>query len=237
MGVAFGLWFLSMLAIPALERRWGWPGLQVGLTATVVLQSLAAVLSLTAVWSTAELGGLALGMIAGGWFAEYVGVTTGLPFGPYSYTSRLQPQVGRVPIVVAIAYLGILVPSWGVADLLAGGYRGPGFVIGSAAAATAWDLFLDAQLVSWRVWEWRNKGGYFGIPWWNFLGWLGVTVSLTVVLQPGRLEPLPLTLIYSTAWVMEVIALLVAWPLRGPALIGGIVMGAIAGGAWLRFLS
>jgi putative membrane protein len=237
MGIALSLWLLAMLATPALERRWGWPGLQVGLTATVALQALAAVLCLAAVWSPAEVGGVALGIVAGGWVAEYVGIQTGLPFGSYTYTPRLQPQVGRVPVVVAVSYLGILVPAWGIADLLVGGSRGPGFLIGSGAAAAAWDLFLDPQLVSWRVWQWRNRGGYFGVPWGNFLGWLCVTVALTVVLQPGPLEPLPLALLYTTAWVMEIIALLVAWPQWGPAFVGGVIMGAAVVSAWLRFLS
>jgi putative membrane protein len=236
-GVVLGLWVLAMLAMPALERRWGWLGLRAGLTAVVCLQSLAAVLNLAAFWSPGDIGRVVVGIVAGGWLAEFLGVTLGFPFGSYRYTCRLQPQVGRVPTWVTIAYVGILVPAWGIADLLVGGNRGPAFVLASAGAATAWDLLLDPQLVSWRVWAWRKKGGYFGIPWGNFLGWLGITAALTLVLQPGRLEPLPLTLIYGTAWFLQVIALLVAWPLRGPAMVGGGIMGAIVIGACLRLLA
>jgi hypothetical protein len=50
------------------------------------------------------------------------------------------------------AYVGVLVPAWGVADLAVRGSRGPEFVIVSAFAATAWDLLIDPLLVSWRVW-------------------------------------------------------------------------------------
>jgi len=227
---------LAALATPVLESRWGWPGLRAGLVATVLFQALAAIFSLAAFWPPATLGGIALGIVAGGWFAEYLGISTGLPFGAYEYTTRLQPQVGGVPILVAIAYLGILMPAWAVADLLLKGSRGPEFAIVSALAATAWDLFLDPQLVSWRIWTWRRSGGYFGIPWQNFLGWLIVTALLTVVLQPGPFNPLPLALLYTTAWILEIIALCVVWPLRGPALVGGVVMGMVAVGAWLRLL-
>ena len=110
------------------------------------------------------------------------------------------------------------------------------FVFASAVVATAWDLLLDPILVSWRVWEWRTKGGYYGIPWRNFLGWLGVTAALTVVLQPGRLDSLPLLILYTGAWLTEVVAMLTLWRLRGPAIVGGVGMDTLVLGAWLGFL-
>jgi len=157
-------------------------------------------------------------------------------FGQYAYTSRLKPQLGGIPIWVAIAYLGILVPAWGVADLLVGGDRGPAFVIASAVVATAADLLLDPILVSWRVWEWRTVGGYFGIPWRNYLGWLTVTAVLTVAARPGRLEPLPLLLLYSAAGITAVLHMWGSWGLRKPAVVGGGVVVVIAVGAWSRLL-
>jgi putative membrane protein len=231
------LWMLTMLITPVLENRWGWPGLRIGLTSTIVLQSLAACIILSQVWPPTQVAMVAFGIVAGGWIVEYVGISTGWPFGNYAYTPRLQPQVGGIPLVIAIAYLGILVPAWGIADFLAVGSRGPTFIIGSAVAATAWDLFLDPQLVYWRVWVWQTKGSYFGIPWRNFVAWLGVTSAFTILFQPSHLEALPLVLIYTTAWIMELIALQIRWSLRGPALVGGIIMGGVVGGAWLRFLS
>lgn len=232
--VVLGLWLLAALSTPALEHRWGWPGLRAGLTATVLLQALVAILCLAAVWPPSRVGAVALGLVVGGLFAEYVGVKTGLLFGPYAYTLRLQPQVGGVPILVAIAYVGVLVPAWGVADRFVGGSRGPAYVLVAALAATAWDLLLDPILVSRQLWRWRTQGGYFGIPWRNFLGWLCVHTALTLVLRPGRLEPDPLILLYTMAWLTEVVALALIWRLRPPAVVGGVVMGAIAVGAWLR---
>jgi putative membrane protein len=235
-GLALALWLLPALAMPALERRWGWPGLRVGIAATVLSQGVAAVLTSAAAWSLAELGKATLGVLACGWLAEYVGVTTGLPFGAYTYTPQLQPQVGSIPVLVALAYVPILIPAWGTADLLVGGSRGPEFVFAGAIAATAWDLLLDPQLVRWGVWRWQSRGGYFGIPWRNYLGWLAVTGAMTSALPPDRLNPQPLAVLYSAACVLEVIALSVLWPCRGPAIVGGVVMGAVAILAWLRVL-
>lgn len=236
MMAALGAWLMVAITSPVLGWRWGWAGLRVGLIAIVLLQAVVAILSLSSIWSSRHVVTAALGICGGGWLAEYLGVTTGKLFGRYSYTARLAPQVGHVPIWVAIAYLGILVPSWGVADLLVAGDRGVAFVVASAVVATATDLLLDPILVSWRVWEWRSASGYFGIPWRNYVGWMGVSAVLTVVLQPGLLSPLPLLLLYSAAGLTGVLGMLIVWRLRGPALVGGSVVGVIAVSAWLRLL-
>lgn len=232
-----GVWLAAALLTPALERRWGWPGLSAGLTVTVWCQVLAVVVILSAVWSASDVLAVTLSLIGGGWVAEYLGINTGVPFGRYRYTPRLRPQVGAVPALVPLAYVGVVVPAWGVADLLVGGSRGVSFVLVSGVVATAWDLLLDPILVSREVWEWRTKGGYFGIPWRNFLGWLLVTWALTVVLRPGPLDPVPLVSLYSIAWLTEVLAMMTVWRLPGPALAGGAVMGLIVACAWLRLLS
>ena len=40
-----------------------------------------------------------------------------------------------------------------------------------SAALTAWDLFLDPQMVGEGYWVWARRGLYRGIPLGNFVGW------------------------------------------------------------------
>ncbi len=68
------------------------------------------------------------------------------------------------------------------------GRRRPrGIALGSAAL-TAWDLFLDPQMVGEGYWTWARRGVYRGIPLTNYLGWfvtgLGVMALLEALLPP-----------------------------------------------------
>jgi hypothetical protein len=53
----------------------------------------------------------------------------------------------RAPLV-PLAWLMMLPPAWAVARLVAGG-PGIAFILTAALAFTAWDLFLDPQMVAW----------------------------------------------------------------------------------------
>jgi uncharacterized membrane protein len=65
-------------------------------------------------------------------------------------------------------------------------------VLGSAAM-TAWDLFLDPQMVGEGYWAWVRRGVYRGIPLSNFAGWfltgLGIMALFEVVLPTTRRDP------------------------------------------------
>ena len=101
------------------------------------------------------------------------------------------------------------------------------FIALSAAAFTAWDLFLDPQMVAWNFWVWDQPGQYFGIPWVNFLGWLLVSALVTVVARPRGLPVLPLLVVYTVTWALQTFGQLFFWGLPGPALMGGVVMGSL----------
>ena len=120
---------------------------------------------------------------------ERVGVATGLPFGRYHYTAALRPQIAGVPVIVPLAWFAMAVPAREVA-----GHRGPMWrriVVGSAAL-TAWDAFLDPQMVTEGYWRWERRGLYRSIPLGNFVGWfvtgLGVMAVLEVLLPVERAD-------------------------------------------------
>ncbi|MEO1058988.1 MAG: carotenoid biosynthesis protein, partial [Actinomycetota bacterium] len=76
---------------------------------------------------------------------ERVGSTTGWPFGRYRYTGRLRPTIGGVPVIVPMAWFALGVPAREVASAVT---QQPArrLAVG-AAALTAWDAFLDPQMV------------------------------------------------------------------------------------------
>lgn len=103
---------------------------------------------------------------------ERVGTRTGMPFGRYAYTAKLQPQIAHVPVIVPLAWFAMGLPSREVAHCALGPRSGPAsrIVLGSLAM-TAWDLFLDPQMVGEGYWAWARRGAYRGIPLTNFVGW------------------------------------------------------------------
>src|SRR5450432_2862658 len=62
------------------------------------------------------------------WLFEEVGVTTGLLYGPYHYTSTLGPWLGSVPVLIPLAWFVLVYSSYGLANLIAN--RLPGGIAG-----------------------------------------------------------------------------------------------------------
>jgi len=219
------LWTLTMICIPIIRWVVGDAVLHWSVIANVVLQVTAVIAVLVA-----HLGGRATARIVAivvplAWLVEFVGSTTGFPFGAYHYTAALAPHLGGVPLVIPLAWLMMLPPAWAVAQHLTGGTNTWRFVLVAAAAFTAWDLFLDPQMVGWGYWVWEEPGGYFGIPWVNFLGWLLASALITAAVRPPRLPFAPLFAIYIITWFLQSVGQFFFWGMPGPALVGFVGMG------------
>jgi putative membrane protein len=170
---------------------------------------------------------------------ERIGTETGLPFGRYSYTAALQPQVAHVPAIVPLAWFAMGLPAREAAHAALGARSTPaGRIVLGSAALTAWDLFLDPQMVGEGYWVWARRGLYRGIPLGNFVGWfltgLGVMTALEALLPPtthsDRSADADGALVgeYTFMGVMETIGF-ARW-FRDPtvAIVGGIGMLPIA---------
>lgn len=227
------VWALAMILLPFVRRLWGERALLRGVAANVLLQAAVVLAILWSAWGGARTLLTALAVLVLGWAVEFAGSSTGVPFGRYHYTDRLQPQLARVPLLIPFAWLMMLPPSWGVAAAIAGGVRGLLFVVLSGLAITAWDFFLDPQMVGWGLWVWERRGGYFGIPWVNFAGWALAASLITALVRPAPLPVAPLVLVYAITWALETVGQLVFWRLYGPALVGFAAMGALLLGVWL----
>jgi lycopene beta-cyclase len=220
-----GAWMLVMLSMPIVVHFFGEPGLVAGIMAGVMLQAGVVLAVLYATWGFRRTLLTSLGVIGLAWFVEAAGSATGFPFGAYAYTARLQPQLAHVPLLIPLAWLMMLPPAWAIGARVVGQSRGFKFIMASALAFTAWDLFLDPQMVAWELWVWADPGGYFGIPWQNFLGWLLASGLITALVRPADLPDGPFLLIYIITWLLSTIGLAIFWGLPGPALAGFVAMG------------
>lgn len=220
-----GAWVLTMISIPIMRWVIGDSVLHWGVIASVLLQAAAVLAVAQAGWGTREtLHVLAL-VLPLAWLVERVGSTTGIPFGAYHYTEALAPLLGGVPLIIPVAWLMMLPAAWGVAAAITGAQSGWRFVAVSAAAFTAWDFFLDPQMVHWGYWVWHEPGGYFGIPWVNFSGWLLASALITWLVRPKPLPQAPLIAIYTITWLLQSVGQALFWNMPGPALVGFFTMG------------
>ncbi|HTT54063.1 MAG TPA: carotenoid biosynthesis protein [Streptosporangiaceae bacterium] len=168
--------------------------------------------------------------------AEWAGTRTGFPFGAYHYTGRLRPAVGGVPLLVPLAWAGMGLPGYAVGQAIT--RHRAGQIAAGAVALTAWDLFLDPQMLRNGFWRWAHPGPYQGVPLTNFAGWLLVSAILMSAcaarLGPGRPHR-GLLASYSVMAVMETAGFAAVFPHGRPAaLAGGLGMAIPAVLAWAR---
>lgn len=242
------VWIATMLLTPIFIFGVGDHLFPVISTVTVLLQLVASLLALRMGYRLRQVAGIVVVSAVLTYLVELLGSKTGWPFGPYHYTDALQPQLFDVPLLIPLAWLMMLPASWGVASLIVGKKRPAWlFAVLSGLVFTAWDLYLDPQMVLKGLWEWHNPSGYFGIPWSNYLGWWLSGIVLTLVLvglgllrsNATGLEQArrPLLFIYSITWVFQVVALGVFWEQPGPALAGFAGMGLFALWGWRKALA
>ncbi|HSH04049.1 MAG TPA: carotenoid biosynthesis protein [Anaerolineae bacterium] len=229
------LWFLLMTSIPIVLWLTTGPLPASLITASVVVQATAVFLLLTHAQglphTLAQLGLISLITFT----AEYIGTHTGLLFGAYTYTDRLQPQLGQVPLLIPLAWFMMLLPAAATIHHL---NLPRHYAIPLAALAlTSWDLLLDPQMVSWDLWQWHNPGLYFGIPLQNFLGWFLTALLLyTLIPFPPKAYPGG-RLLFTLTWFLETFGLALFWGQPGPALIGGTIMGLFVWLSWQPLLT
>lgn len=236
--VSMGIWVLVIVATPIALWTMGQPGLLAALQAGVLTQVVTVLLVLVraGLLRQALLAGAAVPLL--GWLVEVVGQASSFPFGSYQYTPLLQPQLAGVPVLIPLAWLMMMPPAWAMALVIAGAQPGWRARVRRAAVAalafTAWDLFLDPQMVAWNAWVWAVPGVYFGIPLLNFAGWLLVAFCVSLLLAPGSLPLAPLIMIYTVTCVLQTIGQLLFWQLAGPGVAGLAGMGGMLAWAYAR---
>jgi putative membrane protein len=142
---------------------------------------------LMALWLYANAGRrglLAAGCIVGlAGAVEYIGVTTGAPFGRYVYSDALGLKLdGAVPLPIPFAWLLVVPGALGAAQLAGVPWRW----LSSAAALLAllFDLLLEPFAVYiMDYWRWLDRGPYYGVPTANFIAWAVTGFVLAAITQ------------------------------------------------------
>ncbi|WP_338738274.1 bisanhydrobacterioruberin hydratase [Haloplanus salilacus] len=124
------------------------------------------------------------GLCAYAYAVEYVGVTTGWPYGEFHYTVDLGPTVGGIPLALPVFFLPLVLNGYLLCLLLLGDRAGRVAVRLPVVVATVvlMDLVLDPGAVALGFWTYANGGAFYGVPRSNFLGWVGsATLSVLVL--------------------------------------------------------
>ncbi|WP_042202371.1 carotenoid biosynthesis protein [Paenibacillus camerounensis] len=122
---------------------------------------------------------------------EWLGVHTGHLFGSYSYSDILGPLVYGVPVTLGFAWIAVV----GNAVLLSRDFGQSGWrlLLLRAAQVGFWtvllDLVLDPVAHARGFWTWGDGGGFYGVPWSNFAGWLIAGSLLSFFVPAVRISP------------------------------------------------
>lgn len=132
-----------------------------------------------------QIGWLPLGVFfaaafAVSWTYESLSIATGFPFGHYHYTDKMGPKLGTVPLLIMPAYFCVCYVSWYIAQALLDRFAHEPDTLQTwvqpllaALIMVMWDMSMDpARSTVAGAWSWRQGGGYFGVPFVNFMGWL-----------------------------------------------------------------
>ncbi len=115
---------------------------------------------------------------------EYIGATTGFPYGEFSYEVSLGPMLlDTIPLALPLFFVPLVINSYLLCLLLLGDRADPLAVRIPVIAATvvAVDLVLDPAAVALGFWEFAD-GGYYGVPPSNYAGWvLSATVATILI--------------------------------------------------------
>jgi putative membrane protein len=115
---------------------------------------------------------------------EYIGATTGFPYGDFAYDIPLGPMLfDTIPVGLPVFFLPLVLNSYLLCLLLLGerakstAVRLPAVI----AAILAVDLVLDPAAVALGFWSFGG-GVYYGVPLSNYVGWvLSATVATLLV--------------------------------------------------------
>jgi putative membrane protein len=115
---------------------------------------------------------------------ELVGVTTGWPYGEFTYLVELGPMLlGQIPLGLPVFFFPLVLNSYLLVLLLLGdaARSTPIRLGGTLSVVMLMDLVLDPGAVGLGFWQYAAENGYYGVPYTNFAGWvLSGTISVWV---------------------------------------------------------
>jgi len=102
---------------------------------------------------------------------EFVGVTTGFPYGGFHYGIELGPMLlGTVPLALPLFFVPLVFNAYLLAILSGYAEKRLPRVLGALLTLLLVDLVLDPGAVALGFWTY-DAGTYYGVPASNYLGW------------------------------------------------------------------
>lgn len=137
------------------------------LAGTLIMRlPLAAALARLVTRRTAAWMGL---LVAYSYAIEWVGVTTGWPYGAFTYGVDLGPMVAGIPVGLPVFFVPLVVNAYLLALLVT--RRRVVTLAVALGLVLAIDLVLDPAAVALGFWAYE-AGAYYGVPASNYAGWL-----------------------------------------------------------------
>lgn len=169
----------------------------------------------------------------GGMGIEWIGVHTNWPFGEYGYSDFFGVHLFSVPVTLGFAWIAVV----GNSALLSGGgstWKGKLIrAIKTGFWAIVLDLVLDPVAHARGFWHWEAPGGFYGVPWTNYISWfiMGAFLSLFLPAMPADRSSL-----LRAKWLYQLFILLfglLAWKegITGSFIIALVGM-LLAEGSW-----
>lgn len=133
---------------------------------------------------------------------EAVGLRTGIPFGPFTFTDKLGYKLfNTLPWLVPLVWLVVIINGRGVARLIMRPWRKTtyyGFwVIGlTCLLALVFDLGLEPFAAKFKhYWIWQTPArvlAWHTAPWVNFLGWFVTALAILGFTTPWLINKQPI---------------------------------------------
>jgi putative membrane protein len=111
-----------------------------------------------------------MAVIIAGFPLELAGVKTGVIFGAYEYGKILQPTIMNVPIAIGFAWLGMILSSAALSQLLFPSRlacKPHAMALAIAFLMVIFDFFMEPAAMRLGYWSWRDGA----VPLQNYLAW------------------------------------------------------------------
>jgi hypothetical protein len=230
-------WLLVLLFLPLLSAVFSEQILLQGFTLAILLQVVFVVLVLYRSWGWREMFRTSSEVLFLVWAVIAIIIRSGLPYGDLQFTALQKPLLLGVPIIVPVSWLMMLPPAWAISRLITRRFSGCllrlMFILVSAFAFTAWEIYFQPFLASLGVLQWIPSGGFSGIPGQHFFGILFLSALITFAVSPKHLQGGPLILIYLLVCLADILSLSIIHALLWPIVLSTVLMGVVITSALL----
>ena len=115
-------------------------------------------------------------------FAEMIGVQTGLLFGQYTYGNGLGPKIWGTPVIIGLNWLMLVYCTRIIAGYI---FNPPALIILFAALLmVAYDVILEKAAPLLNMWSWENGV----VPLQNYVAWFAFALIFQMLLSRSRIR-------------------------------------------------